>query len=164
MSEPPTEPLLTVADLRAWTQEVIDDEDPFALNILWGVSIKLWQYGDKFWTRANLPAGAKLIGDLKAKNFWQHPTGASREQVDVLSETFVNDVLQHLTFTETEIAELRDLAGPPTDGTLDLGVWALTTTRGPLETHAGAPDLTAFYRDAWGSDFPLLPKGFLGWP
>lgn len=159
----PTEPLITIEALRSWTQQAIDDDDPFAGNILMGVSIKLWQYGDESWTRETLPREARLIGELKAKNYFEHPTGASREQVDVISETFINDVLLGLTFTQTEQDELRALAGPGTGGEVNVGVWALTVTRGPLETHQGRPRGAEYYDDSWGSPFPLLDSGyFLG--
>jgi len=162
MSEP-TQPLITVAALRSWTQEQIDDNDPFAGNILMGVSIRLWQYGSEAWTVDSLPREARLIGELKAKNYWQHPTGASREQVDVISESFINDVLLGLTFTETEREELRKLAGESAGGTPSIGVWVIETTRGELETHQGHRNGTTYYSDSWGSPLPLLPAGhFLG--
>lgn len=159
----PAEPLISIEALRSWTQEQIPADDPFAGNILMGVSIRLWQYGDKDWTRDTLPPAARLIGELKAKNYFQHPTGASREQVDVISETFINDVLMGLTFTEIEQNELRDLAVNTDDGEVNLGVWVLTTTRGPLETHGPGTAGAIQYKDSWNSDFPLLPEGyFLG--
>lgn len=159
----PQQPLISLASLRSWTQETIPDNDPLATMILMGVSIKLWQYGDSSWTPATIPAGAKLIGELKAKNFWQHPTGASREQVDVISESFINDVLLHLNFTDTEIAELASLAGPDDGSAPNLGIWVIETTRGALETHQRSPRGTAYYDTSWADPFPLLPDSyFLG--
>jgi len=159
----PTQPLISIQALRSWTQDQsIAAEDPFAMCVLMGVSIRLWQYGNPDWTAMTLPREARLIGELKAKNYFQHPTGASREQVDVLSETFVNDVLLGLTFTETEQAELAQFA-KPADGAVNIGLWVLEVTRGPLETHANDPRGTAYYQDSWASPFPLLPEGyFLG--
>lgn len=159
----PDQLLLTVADLRSWTGDDIADNDPLALNILAAVSIKLWQYGDKDWTRADLPREAKLIGDIKAKNFWQHPTGAKSEQIDVLSESYVNEVLLQLVFTDMEIEELQRLGGG--DGAVEspMKVWTLTTTRGPLETHGPGSPRATYYQDSWDSAFPLLPDNyFLG--
>lgn len=160
----PTEPLISIESLRSWTQQTIAADDPFAGNILMGVSIRLWQYGDSNWTADTLPPAARLIGELKAKNYFEHPTGASREQVDVISETFINEVLLGLTFTQIEQDELRDLAKDAApDGEINIGAWVLTTTRGPLETHGSSPRGATYYRDSWGSAFPLLERDyFLG--
>lgn len=158
MTQPILTPVITMAALRSWTQTDIDDDDPFAMNILVGVSIKLRQYGDPNWTAVTLPPPIRLMGELKAKNYFEHPTGASREQVDVLSETFVNEVLQGLTFTEAEQAELGEFAPADLDGPINTGLWSISTTREPM---GGLASGTAYYRDSWGSAFPLLPEGYL---
>lgn len=159
----PDQLLLTVADLRGWTGDDIEDDDALALNILAAVSIKLWQYGDKDWTRQTLPREAKLIGDIKAKNFWQHPDGAKSEQIDVLSSSYVNEVLLQLVFTDAEIDELQRLGGGDGSVPAGVGVWSLTVTRGPLETHGGGYRGATHYQDSWDSPFPLLADGyFLG--
>lgn len=160
----PTQPLITMAALRSWTQRQIPDDDPLANNILMGVSIKLWEHGLSTWTADTLPPEIRLMGELKAKNFYEHPRGASREQVDVISETFINDVLLQLTFTDGELQQLGAYADAATPE-IELGVWALTVTRGPLETHGADRAGTAYYLDSWGTQFPLLVDGAgLGWP
>lgn len=159
----PDELLVTVEALRGWTGDTIDDDDPLALNVLGAITIRLHQYGDKDWTRATLPREARLIGEIKAKNFWEHPTGARQESVDVLSESFINEVLTQITFTEAEQAELARLGDNDGTDKKPLGVWALTVTRGPLETHPGGRPGATYYRDSWDRPFPLLPENyFLG--
>lgn len=166
---PPTEPFTTLQELAVWTQEtagIPEDRRLFAEAVLNAVAIVIRSIGSQWWTRASLPPRIKLMADLKAKNFYEHPTGAVSETVGPLSERFLDEVVRQISFTDDEEALIRELA-PTEDGEAVLQtIWVLTTTRGPLETHGRSRDTTVYvpYWRATSKAIPYFTAGELGSP
>lgn len=168
-----TEPLTTMAELAKWVQlpEIPAEKIAFAEMVLAGVAVVIRHYGSKWWTiqtdPVNIPPRAKLIADLKAKNFYEHPTGAVSETVGPLSERYLDEVVKQIELTDGEIALLAELAGE--DGTTEeveiRGLWALSTTRGPLETHTATRGvITVPYWRPSSQGIPYYAEGAFGSP
>ena len=166
------EPLTTPQELAVWLQvDVIpDDQMQFALAVLAATAVVIRDAGSIWWTHDTIPPRAKVIADLKAKNFFEHPTGAVNETVGPISERFLDAVVQQIELTDAERALLASLAGDDADPTTPpqlTGIWGLSTTRGPLETHNQAGGGVIYVQ--WG-DLPmnkLLPywaAGTIGAP
>lgn len=138
---PLNEPLTTLQELAVWVQEpeIPEDKIAFATNILMGVAVVIRMAGSIYWTHDDVHPRAKLLADIKAKNFYEHPTGATSETVGPLSERYLDEVVEQFKLSDAEALLLASLVTPGEepdgDGTLDTGLWTLSTTRGPLETH-----------------------------
>jgi hypothetical protein len=143
------EPLMTIEQLATWVQlpEIPEDRRPFAFMVMEGAAVVFRDAGSPWWVypgASPLPAGhvviparAKLMYDLKVKNFFEHPTGAVSETVGPLSERYLDEVVKQLELSQGEkdlLASLADDDDPATGPSLQ--IWALSTYRGPLETHS----------------------------
>jgi hypothetical protein len=147
---PLNEPLMTLEELAVWTR--VDEIDPeqvdFAWKVIEGASVVVRSAGSLWWVHnpdgdplpdghVVIPYRAKLLLDLKAKNFFEHPTGAVSETTGPISERYLDEVVQQIQLTDAEQLLLTQLAaegvvGGPSGVT---GIWALSTRRGALETH-----------------------------
>lgn len=174
MTEPtppdPWEPFTTRPELARWLQlpDISEEQWPFAELVTRAVGMLIREYGSKYWTYENVPPRVKLFADLKAKNFVQHPTGAISETTGPLSERFIEDVVRELdNFTDAEKSMLASYSGdddPLTPAEVK-GLWALSTTRGPLETHQGrAGVITVPYWRVGSKSIPYYAEGALGSP
>lgn len=166
---PPTEPFTTLEELAVWTQEpggIPEDRELFATAVVNAVAIVIRSIGSEWWTHDTIPPRIKLMADLKAKNFYEHPTGAVSETVGPLSERFLDEVVQQIFFTDDEEALIRQLT--PSDGgeAVLQGLWVLTTSRGELETHGRSRDTTIHvpYWRATSKQIPYFAAGDLGSP
>lgn len=131
---PITEPLLTLPRLAIWAEEYDGlERAEFAAQVIESVSVLLRTYGDPFWTLATLPPRARDIGYIVAKNYYLNPRQLRQETTGPLQESLDNSVLTGINFTDEQKAELAALADNA-PGNFD-GIWALSTTRGPVETH-----------------------------
>lgn len=152
MAAPPlNEPLTTIEELAVWIRRPItEDEEPFAYKVIEGTAVVVREAGSVWWTASTaetLPEGqvrvpyrAKLLADLKAKNFFEHPTGAVSETVGPLSERYLDEVVQQIQLSDAEkllLAQLADDGGPAAEPRVVQGIWALSAHRGELETHGG---------------------------
>ena len=135
-------PLLVPGDIEGWVgaEPGSLDGDPLLIGILWGVSIRVREYGLDTWERDTLPDGARLIAMLVAKHYYEHPTAAISEAVaGGPSDRYHESVLQGLTLMPEQIARLADLAG--LDRPLEAGGGGLFTlsmsNRPPSPTRRG---------------------------
>lgn len=167
----PWEPFTTLTELAVWVQlpEIPEDQVQFANIVLGATAVVIRDKGSKYWTRTTIPARVKLLADLKAKNFFEHPTGAVSETTGPISERYLDEVVQQLQLTEAEELLVAGYAGDDGDPTTDdgiVGLWVLSTTRGPLETHQNegkGVDYVPWYRQ--GSKlFPYYASGTWGAP
>lgn len=134
MTEPlPTDPLLDLTRLALWAQERPLSDPEFADVIIESVTVLLRQYGDPTWTTATLPARARDIGYIVAKDYYLNPRQLRQETTGPLQESLNNSVLNGINLTEEQKSELASLAAD-TPGTYD-GIWSISTTRGPVEMH-----------------------------
>lgn len=160
----PWEPFTTLLELAKWVQlpEIPADRQPFAEIVLGATAVVIREAGSRYWTAETIPPRVKLIADLKAKNFFEHPTGAVSETVGPLSERYLDEVVQQLQLTDEEKALIGSYAGdddPLTPGQL-VGLWVLSTTRGPLETHqSGGGVIYANWWRAFSKKFPWYAEG-----
>lgn len=187
---PPTppalnEPLMTLEELAVWLQvpEISADQEAFAWKVIEGASVVVREAGSPWWSIADtlqlgwvrIPYRAKLMLDLKAKNFFEHPTGAVSETVGPLSERYLDDVVQQLVLTDAEktlLASLVEDGGPAADQPIVQGIWALSTFRGPFETHNRSSKgviTVPWWREYWpfdapGGSLPYFAEGELGSP
>lgn len=132
----PLPPLLTQERLAVWTQErpLLDPE--FADLVIDAVSTLVRQYGQSDWLAETMPARARDIGYVVARNYYLNPGLLRSETTGPITETRAEAVLQGIELTESQKAELAGLASAPTgeEGTLgDAGLWGFSTTRGPVE-------------------------------
>lgn len=129
----PTDPLLTKERLGIWAQErpILDPE--LADAIIEAVSVLLRMYGDAAWTAASIPPRARDIGYIVAKDYYLNPRQLRQETTGPLQESLDNSVLNGITLTDEQKAELAALV-PNEPGTSD-GLWTLGFTRGPVETN-----------------------------
>lgn len=171
------EPLMTLEELVAWLPgetEIPTENQDFAWKVIEGASVVVREAGSEWWCPADtdpLPAGwikipyrAKLLLDLKVKNFYEHPDGAIQESVGPLSSRYLDDVVEQIQLTEDEKALLAQLAtegGDPADVPVLTGIWALSTTRGDLETHSRASRriIHAPWWRSYESPFPYFVEG-----
>lgn len=130
----PTEPLLTLARLSTWAQESPLLDIPLADLIIEAVSVLLRQYGDPTWTTATLPARARDIGYIVAKDYYLNPRQLRQETTGPLQESVNDSTLNGINLTEEQKAELAALANTEAPGEVD-GLWSISTTRGPVETN-----------------------------
>lgn len=137
MTEPtPPDLLVTAAELEVWVQQPPGSlaNDAFTLKVLWGTSVLIRDHGLASWTHANIPERAKLIADMVAKNYWEHPTGAISDTTGPLTERFIDAVVHSMELMPDQIAVLERLANEAVDTPGDMGgLQTLSTTRGPVE-------------------------------
>jgi hypothetical protein len=128
------EPLTTVQELATWTQqEEIVDDLAFAELILGAVAVVIRDAGSIYWTHDSIPPQAKVIADLVAKNFYEHPIGEKNETVGPLNSGYIDAVLQQVTLTDAQKMKLAELAGDEVDDEPEVvGLWALSIDPGPL--------------------------------
>lgn len=167
----PWEPFTTLGELAIWLQlpEVPVDNQPFANLVLGATALVIREKGSWYWTRETLPPRLKLLADVKAKNFYQHPTGAISETTGPISERFIEEVVAQLgEFTTSELTLIASYGGDddPLTPAQVVGLWTLSTTRGPLETHqnerAGVIHVPSFRVGA--KMIPYYAAGALGSP
>lgn len=142
-------PLMTIEELATWVRlpEIPTDQQDFAWKAIEGASVVVREAGSIWWTTAvdplptghiRIPYRAKLLLDLKVKNFFEHPTGAVSETVGPLSERYLDEVVQQIQLSDDEeqlLAQLAAEGGAEMTYPAITGIWALSTTRGTLETH-----------------------------
>lgn len=176
---------MTLEELAVWVQEdeIAPEEQALAWKIIEGASVVIREAGSEWWSTANplptghiaLPYRAKLMLDLKVKNFWEHRDGAVSETVGPLSSRYLDDIVRQLELSDTEKALLASLVSddtPAGDQPVVTGIWALSTYRGPLETHDRAPKgviTVPWWRPYWqydapGGSLPYYAEGELGSP
>lgn len=173
------EPLMTIEQLATWVQlpEIPEDRLPFAYMVMEGAAVVIREAGSQWWVypptdplpagHIVIPARAKLMYDLKAKNFFEHPTGAISETTGPISERYLDEVVQQLQLTQAEKDLLASLASDDGDPATapSLAIWALSTTRGPLETHSRVRGVIHVPYWRWGSKaIPYYAAGALGSP
>lgn len=162
-------PLTTPQQLAVWLglPQIPPDKADFADQILMGVAVVIRMAGDPKWTIDNIHPRAKLLADIKAKDFYQHPNGEQSETVGPLSSRYIDDVMLRYKLTEDEetlLAGLVDHDGDPTTPNEGIpGLWVMSTTRGPVETHQGSVGVLTV---PWwrGSSFPYYAEGAFGSP
>lgn len=176
---------MTIEELVSWLPGVdaIEPEDlSFANNVIEGASVVVREAGSGWWCPAStdpLPAGwikipyrAKLMLDLKVKNFFEHRTGAISETTGPISERYLDDIVKQLELTDAEktlLAELAAAGGDPAATPVVQGIWALSTYVGPLETHQYAPKgviSVPWWRPYWPEygSIDYFAEGALGSP
>lgn len=167
------EPLMTLEELAVWVQEpdgIPVEEQDLAWKIIEGASVVVREAGSSWWCPADtdplpdgwikIPYRAKLLLDLKVKNFYEHRDGAISETTGPLSSRYLDDVVAQLQLTDTEKELLATLAadgGDPSDMSTVSGIWALSTFRGSLETHNGPVTgviCVPWWRPYWPLDAP----------
>lgn len=174
---PLNQPLMTIEQLAVWVQlpEIPEDRRPFAYMVMEAAAVVFRDAGSDWWVYPGadplpvghvvVPSRAKLMYDLKVKNFYEHPTGAVSETVGPLSERYLDEVVQQLQLSEAEkqiLADLGYVGGDPAAGP-NLQIWALSTTRGPLET--GQRTRGVIHVPWWrGKAMPYYATGALGSP
>ena len=133
----PVEPLLNQNRLALWAQErpLLDPE--FADIVIDAVSTLLRQYGSAAWTAETVPARARDIGYIVAKDYYLNPGLLRSETTGPITETRAEAVLRGLELTLEQQVELQQLAGAAATTPVD-GLWVLETTRGPVEMHPQA--------------------------
>jgi hypothetical protein len=181
MGTPPplNEPLMTLPQLAVWVQlpEIPEDRRDFALTVMEAGAVVIRDAGSEWWVypgedplpegHIRLPARAKLMYDLKVKNFFEHPTGAVSETTGPISERYLDEVVKQLELSEAEkimLAGLAEVPGDPAAGP-NLQIWALSTTRGPMET--GYRQRGVIHVPWWRPGSKMLPyyaAGALGSP
>lgn len=154
---PTSGPLVSTAELETWAQRPPGSltNDPFAIAVLGGVSILVRDAGSADWTSATMPARAKLIAIIAAKNYFLNPTGLKSETTGPLSETRIDDVVHNMELSDTQKAELAELAGEVVAGASG-GLWVQPTTSGRMSR----PD-DVFVTDQSGSDW-MIPWARIG--
>lgn len=165
---PPTEPFTTLQELAVWVQEpsgIPTDRISFAMVVVDAVAVVIRDIGNDYWTYATIPPRVKLIADLKAKNFYEHPTGAVSETVGPLSERFLDEVVQQLVFSDDERNLIASYSSDEHEAQL-AGIWVLTATRGPMETHQRTRQGITHvpYWRATSKPIPYFAAGDLGTP
>lgn len=157
MTEPaPTVDLLvTPAELEVWVQEPAGSlaDDLFTLKVLWATSVLVRDAGLDSWTHANIPQRAKLVAEMVAKNYWEHPDGVISDTTGPISERYIAEVVHNMTLTPEQQKILERVAAeaaPPAPGNFG-HLQVLTTTRGPLEVKRRERRPTVYIRDAHGS-------------
>lgn len=130
----PTEPLLSTERLAVWAQErpLLDIE--LATAIIEAVSVLLRQYGKPEWDSATIPPRARDIGYIVAKDYYLNPRMLRQETTGPLQESVHDRALNGINLTEDQKAELAVLANGAPGAQVD-GLWSLSITRGPVETH-----------------------------
>jgi hypothetical protein len=155
MTEPlPTEPLLVQDRLALWAQERPLLDPDFADLIIEAVSVLLRQYGSALWTAQTIPARARDIGYIVAKDYYLNPRQLRQETVGPLQESLDNSVLGGIRMSEEYQAELAGLATDAA-GQFD-GIWLMGFTRGPVETdrtYRGENLLAWDERHAWPIEY-----------
>lgn len=136
MTEPPplpTDPLLTLVILGRWAQETPLADPDFAELVIATITTLLRNYGDPYWVLATLPDRARDIAYFTARNYYLNPDLVRQESTGPIQTTLDNKVLQGIDFTEDQIREIQSLATVSTTSPSS-GLWAMSFTRGPVET------------------------------
>lgn len=143
--------LVTPQDIEAWGQLTPGSlvNDVLAIRICNGVSVLVREAGSPDWTAATIPPRAKLIAEIKAKNYYLNPTSLVQEGVGPISERRLDEAVHNMALTEAERATLAELAGAA--GTSDTGLWVQPTGRG--DALIGQEDV--FVTDQSGSDWMI---------
>jgi len=178
---PLNEPLMTIEELAKWVilPEIPEDRKPFAYLVMEGAAVVVREAGSHAWAyrapgaeplpsgRIPVPYRAKLLYDLKVKNFFEHPTGAVSETVGPLSERFLDEVVEQLKLSSAEEVMLAGLVedDDPSEEGFSTGLWSLSFTRGPLETHQrrGGVIHVPYWRP-YSKAIPYYAEGALGSP
>ncbi len=129
----PTEPLLNPDRLGLWAQERPLADPEFADLIIEAVTVLLRQYGDPNWVMGTLPPRARDIGYIVAKDYYLNPRQLRQETTGPLQESVNDTTLNGINLTEEQKAELAGMVSD-TPNEVD-GIWAMTFTRGPVETN-----------------------------
>lgn len=170
VAPPMNEPLTTLPELAIWTQqeEISVDDEPFATKILQAVAVEVRSAGSIYWTHDTITPRAKVVADIVAKNFYEHPSGEKNETIGPLNSGYVDWVLQQVSLTDDQKAILAVEAGDDGDAEPDVpGLWVLTTTRGPLEAGNGPAVegcLTVPFWRATSKPIPYYALGAFGSP
>lgn len=126
--------LITVHELSVWAREEIDEDEPFAVEVMKQLDEILREAGNPLWTRETLPRRARRMALELAKAYYLNPDILVQETTGPLGERRLDgSVRVALEFTEDERAELEELAGVAPKGRA--GLWVASTTRGPVEMH-----------------------------
>jgi hypothetical protein len=149
----PTEPLLLKPRLAVWAQQDPLEDEALADAIIDAVSTLLRHYGNDYWTTANLPNRARDIGYFVAKNYYLNPRLLRQETVGPLQESIDARALTGIDLTDEQKAEVASLAGNVV-GEVG-GLWALQTTRGPVETHRQRRHGTVVVYDTRENGWPI---------
>ncbi len=148
-----TEPLLTTARLSTWAQENPLQDPALADLIIESVSVLLRMYGSPAWTMQTLPARARDIGYIVAKDYYLNPRQLRQETTGPLQESVNNSVLNGINLTEEQKAELASLVTDGAAGEVD-GIWTMGWTRGPVETNRSRTRGTVIVYDTRG-EWPI---------
>lgn len=151
---PPQTPLLTQERLAIWAQERPLADPDFADLVIEAVSTLVRQYGSETWEPETLPPRARDIAYIVAKDYYLNPGLLRSETTGPITETRAEAVLQGLSLTPEQQAELHTLA-LTADVAVD-GLWTLGFSRGPVETHRRRPHGTVLIwdtRGAWPIEF-----------
>ncbi len=129
----PTDPLIDAQRLSLWAQERPLQDLEFAEAVIDAVSTLIRSAGSALWSAATIPARARDIACIVARDYYLNPGQLRSETIGPLTETRAESVLRGLSLSEDQRAELAGLAADvdPTAG-VD-GLWTLSTTRGPVE-------------------------------
>lgn len=151
----PVTPLLTKERLAVWAQERPLLDPDFADLVIDAVSTLLRLYGADEWDSETLPARARDIGYIVARNYYLNPGLLRSETTGPITESRAEAVLQGIELTDAQKAELRALAA--TGGVTPDGIWTLGWTRGPVETDrlSGRPNNVLVWdtRGGWPIEF-----------
>lgn len=167
MTEPlPTEPLLTQSRLSLWAQErpLLDPE--FADLVLDAVSTLLRQHGDPTWEAATVPARARDIGYVVAKDYYLNPGLLRSETTGPITETRAEAVLRGLELSDVQIAELQQLAGANPGAEVD-GLWSFGFTRDDSMIHKNTrPRNVVIFdtRETYGIEYLHEDEAIVFWP
>lgn len=149
--------LVTLAELAKWSLRDAAEVagDPFAQEVIWGVSLLIRDAGDPLWEHATLPPRAKLIAILKAKHFYTNPDVLTQESTGPLQESRATaidgrdlGVVHNMTLTEEEESILARLANKADPHTATSGLWVQPTGLGEPEVQQ-----VVYRADESGSDW-----------
>lgn len=146
-------PLATVADLEAWIGEsILDDATTRAEGVLGAASTLVRSHTGRSWVDAE---GALEVFDEHhddiwdalqtvtvqcAGRVWRNPDGSLQPTTGPHSDRYLELLGEGLVLTPTEKSLLGTALGYATGGT-QAGLWALSTTRGLLETASCSDDI-----------------------
>lgn len=125
-------PLATVQELADWVGEPIEAEDQQALAYLRAASAVVRAYTGREWLgddgEADAPAGVRAVVVQVAARVWRNPEGYIQDTTGPFTVRWSERIAEGVFLTAGEEA----LLAPHKQGRPAL--WALGTTRGPVET------------------------------
>jgi hypothetical protein len=130
---PDLPPLATVQDLADWVGEDIEADNPQALAFLRAASAKVRSFTGRTWAGPDgelepVPGDVHTVVVQVASRVWRNPDGYVQDTTGPFTVRWTERVADGIYLTSAE----EDMLEPHRRGRPAL--WALGTTRGPVET------------------------------